>query len=100
MNGYCRHIRSSSLNITNIEHTTPFSISHFGNPERNFVFRGPKRRSRLCPPNVEGRIRTEIDGDNSDGDNDGEYDDNDDDDGIKIRRVSHIRTVTHACYDS
>ena len=52
------------------------------------------------PPNVEGHIRIEIEGDNSDGDNDGEYDDNDDDDGIKIRRVSHIRTVTPAFYDN
>ena len=47
------------------------------------------------PPNVEGHIRTEIEGDNSDGDCDGEYDN---DDGIKIRRVSHIRTVTPAFY--
>ena len=52
------------------------------------------------PPNVEGHIRIEIEGDNSDGDNDGEYDDNDDDGGIKIRRVSHIRTVTPAFYDN
>lgn len=50
------------------------------------------------PPNIEGHIRTETEGDNSDGDSDGEYDDNDDDDGIKIRTVSHIRTVTPACY--